>query len=184
MNSIWPEMWYKWLQAKSAKRKAKTKKLILAFSFSLFALVRPASAQQTDTLTGFGFDIHCFQTQKFSPDSARADIYIAVPYTRLKFLNAGEKYVADYEVHVSVFDKRTDSLVRSRVQPLTVMLLTSEWDKLQELDLTRADASQYPFTLAQGSEYEVKIEIKDLTTLKEMRLSRTFKVLSFPPSTP
>jgi len=132
-----------------------------------------------DSLPGFQFDILSFQTQKFSPDSARVDIFVAVPYSWLLFLNATEKYVADYEVTVTVYEK-TGNIVRKKVQPLSVILATAEWEKLHELDLTRADASQYSFTLKQGEGYEVRIEIKDLTTTKHLYSSRDFTVLKFP----
>ena len=131
----------------------------------------------------FQYDILSFQTKTFSPDSARVDIYVAVPYSWLLFLNATEKYVADYDVNVSIYEKTIDTAIRRRKQTLTVMLATGEWEKLQELDLTRADASQYSFTLKQGAEYELKIQIRDLTTHKELTASKTFSVLSFPTAT-
>ncbi|MFI5264132.1 MAG: hypothetical protein ACHQM6_06425, partial [Candidatus Kapaibacterium sp.] len=136
-------------------------------------------AQQKDTLPSFQFDILSFETSAFSPDSARVDLFVAVPYSWLIFLNATEKYVADYEVKVTVFEK-TGNIARSKVQPLSVTLATAEWEKLRELDLTRADASQYSFTLKQGGEYDARIEIKDLTTHKELSATRNFAVLSFP----
>src|SRR5579872_1971768 len=97
-----------------------------------------AQYKTTDTLPSFQFDVLSFQTAKFSPDSARVDVFVAVPYSWLMFLNATEKYVADYEVKVTISEKPTDSLVRSRVQPLSVTLATAEWEKLHELDMTRA----------------------------------------------
>ena len=98
------------------------------------------------------------------------------------FLNADEKYVADYEVTLSITEKGMDSIIRRRVQPLTALLATAEWEKLHELDLTRADASQYSFTLKQGGEYSLRIDVKDLTSHKDLTASRDFRVLTFPTS--
>lgn len=86
----------------------------------------------------------------------------------------------NYDVQVSIFDKAADSIVRKHTQSLTVTLATAEWEKLRELDLTRADASQYSFLLKQAGEYELRIEIKDLTTHKELNSAKQFKVISFP----
>ncbi len=158
--------------------------LILLFSFSIyFSFLLSSPAQDKPTTPEFQFDILSFQTKTFSLDSARVDTYVAVPFSWLMFLNADDKYVADYEVTVSITELKTDSIIRKRSQPLTVILGTSEWEKLHELDLTRADASQYSFILKQGADYEARIEIKDLSTHKEMASSSRFTVLSFPPTT-
>src|SRR2546421_6968643 len=86
--------------------------IVLFFSSSL-------QAQSAEKPADFQFEILCFQTQKFSADSARADIYIAVPYSWLLFLNAGEKYVADYEVSLTVSEKNDNSVIRTTMQPIT-----------------------------------------------------------------
>ncbi|MDP4237366.1 MAG: GWxTD domain-containing protein [Bacteroidota bacterium] len=155
---------------------------LLCFLFCLPATF--AQEREKEKLPEFQFDILSFQTSKYSADSARVDIYVAVPYSWLLFLNAGEKYVADYQVTLSIFSKGIDSAISRRVQPLTAIVPLAEWEKLHELDLTRADASQYPFVLKQGGEYELKIAIMDLTTHKEMTDSKPFTVLSFAPTTP
>jgi GWxTD domain-containing protein len=151
---------------------------LLAISF----LTSFAFAQEKDSVSGFQFDVLSFQTQKFSSDSARIDMYVAVPYSWLMFLNATEKYVADYEVNLSIYNRANDSLVRTMTQALSVILATTEMEKLHELDLTRADASQYSYILQQGGDYEVRITIKDLTTHKELSASKYFSVLKFPQS--
>ena len=169
--------------SKKMKRLSAVSCRLLAFLVCLtFCQVSKAQDTGRDTLPGFQFDILSFQTSSFSADSARVDVFVAVPYSWLMFLNATEKYVADYEVTVTIFEK-TGSTVRSRLQPLSATLATAEWEKLHELDLTRADASQYSFTLKQGSEYNARIEIKDLSTHKELIASRSFTVLKFPRDT-
>lgn len=149
-----------------------------------FSFLSSSFAQETEKTPDFQFDILSFQTSKFSSDSARADIYVAVPYSWLSFLNAGEKFVADYEVSLSIMEKGMDSAIRHRIQPLTALIATAEWEKLHELDLTRADASQYPFILRQGAEYEMRINIKDLSNHKELSATKVFTVLSFPAAAP
>jgi len=156
------------------------------FFFCYFFLVNASSSfsQEQEKSRDFEFDILSFQTKTFSVDSARVDIYVAVPYSWLTFLNATEKYVADYQVNVGIYERPADTIIRKREQALTVMLATGEWEKLQELDLTRADASQYSFTLKQGGIYEVRIEIMDLTTHKNLKAIKQFDVLAFSPSSP
>ena len=124
-------------------------------------------------------DILSFATPKLSPDSARTDIYIAVPFSWLNFLNAGEKYVADYSVKLTLSPKGIANEVHNREQSSSVVLATAEWEKLQELDLTRADASQYSFTLKQGAVYNVHITIRDLSSHKLISDDRDFTVSTF-----
>jgi GWxTD domain-containing protein len=150
-------------------------------SFILFASSN-SIAQEADTVSHFQFDVLSFQTRNFSSDSARVDVYVAVPYSWLEFLNATEKYVADYKVSVSLFEKQADSIIRKREQELTVTVPTEEWEKLKELDLTRADASQYSFMVHQGVGYEVRISINDLSTHKELTAKKDFTTLTFPVS--
>ncbi len=185
MSSIWSEMLLRNpLEQETCPSHTKTFFVFcLLFYFSLIRSVL-AQEQSLSTASEFQFDILSFQTNALASDSARVDIYVAVPYSRLMFLNAVEKYVADYEVNVSIFEKSTDSLIRTRTQELTVILGISEWEKLHELDLTRADASQYPFYLKQGGTYEVRIDLKDLTTHKALTASKQFTVLSFPAVAP
>src|SRR5579872_1514271 len=79
--------------------------------FVFFIFVSSAVfSQEQEKPREFQFDILSFQTRQFSPDSARVDIYVAVPYSWLMFLNATEKYVADYEASVRIYEKATDSL--------------------------------------------------------------------------
>ncbi len=179
-------------KVKNQKSKVKIKHPVLTFDFALltcfsllfyFTLCSISFAQEQEKPVDFQFDILSFQTSKFSQDSARVDIYVAVPYSWLMFLNAGEKYVADYEVTLSLTEKGIDSAIRHRRQPLTVLLATAEWEKLHELDLTRADASQYSFFLKQGGEYSLRINIKDLSSHKDITETRDFQVLKFPTST-
>jgi GWxTD domain-containing protein len=173
------------LKAKSLKFKVKGlqwRVIVLLLAVKCLLLTSsPAAAgsHSVDSLADFEFDVLSFKTKNISSDSARVDIYVAVPYSWLEFLNATDKYVADYQVSVSIYDLLADSNIRKRQQDLTVTIPTAEWDKLHELDLTRADASQTPFFLKQGESYEVRIDIKDLTTRKELHASRTFRVLSF-----
>jgi GWxTD domain-containing protein len=128
----------------------------------------------------FRFEAVAFQTKTFSPDSARVDLYAAVPYSLLTFLNAVERYVADYSLTLSIIDVTADSIVRDRKQDMSVAISKSEWEKLEELNITRADASQFSFTLAQGREYTVSITVRDWSTKRQLVQTKTFTVRRFP----
>lgn len=129
----------------------------------------------------FRFDVVSFQTKTFSTDSARVDIYAAVPYSLLTFLNAVERYVADYSLTLTITDVTADTAIRSRKQEMSVTLPKSEWEKLEELNITRADASQFSFMLAQGKEYRLSITIRDIATKHDYVKNKTFTVRRFPP---
>jgi GWxTD domain-containing protein len=154
--------------------------LLICSILSIFAAESPAQEKDSLIIPGFQFDVLTFGTKNLSSDSARVDVFVAVPYSWLFFLNATEKYVADYEVTISISQKKTDSILYSKHQELTATIAESDWEKLHELDMTRADASQYSFILKQDLEYEVKILIKDLTTHKEQSASKYFTVVKFP----
>ena len=182
MSLIWSEMRsYNFIQKARTQLHRKGVCLFILFFISFLSLPSSfAQEQEQEKQPEFQFDILSFQTPKFSQDSARIDVYVAVPYSWLKFLNAEEKYVADYEVTLSITERGYDSIIRRRTQSLTALIATAEWDKLHELDLTRADASQYSFTLRQSGEYFLRIDIKDLTSHKTQTSSRDFQVVKFP----
>jgi GWxTD domain-containing protein len=104
-------------------------------------------------------------------DSVRTDIYIAVPYSFLLFQNAVDKYIADYQVILEVRDPVTDSTVIRRQQSNSVVLPTTVWEKLKELDESRADASQVSLHLAAGKSYKIKIRVHDRTKNSELEQS-------------
>lgn len=112
-------------------------------------------------------------------DSVRTDIYIAVPYSFLLFQNAVDKYIADYRVVLEVRDVSRDSVVIRRQQENSVILPTTVWEKLKELDETRADASQISLHLAAGTSYKIRIRIHDRTKNSELSQNLQITTRSF-----
>lgn len=144
----------------------------------LVVLLTALSARAVDET--FRFDVVTFQTRAFSPDSARVDIYAAIPYSLLNFLDVGERHSATYALTLRITDVATDSVIRERKQEMTVSLTQSEWDKLKELKIIRADASQFSFTLAQGKEISVSISVQQWSLKQNLSSTKKLTVRRFP----
>jgi GWxTD domain-containing protein len=110
----------------------------------------------------FSQDILFFKPEAQHPDSVRTDVFVAVPYSNLSFLNAGDRYVADYGVIIQVMDAQTDALVLDRYQEHSVTESIEMREKRVELDQERANATQYSFELAGDKSYNVRISLRDL----------------------
>lgn len=156
--------------------------------FSLSALAWSVTAHaQTVGISGavafpersFDHEILFFQTEPFSPDSLRTDVFVALPYQKLSFINAGDKYVADYSVIVQVTDVTDNRLVVDRYQEHTVTEAVSMREKRVSLNQERANATQYNLILAQAREYEVRISTRDLTVNSSADTIVTIKTPSF-----
>jgi GWxTD domain-containing protein len=153
---------------------------LLAFLFFADSLC----AQDSVSISSFSYETLCFQTNPFSRDSVRVDVYTAVPYSILKFVNAGDKYVADYSIDIRITGTNDDSASSSNISQKSVLLPQAEWEKLHELDITRADASQHTFVLHQGREYDIFISIHDLSSRRQFTQRGHFKTQVFLPGAP
>lgn len=151
------------------------KLLVLIFC----ALALRAAADETDSVKHFSFEALSFETQPFSRDSARVDIYVAVPYSILKFLNAVDKYVADYSVNIVVTSSAPDTSSHTIDDTRTIVLSSSEMEKLDELQLERANASQHTIFLRQGTNYTIRITVQDISTKRRYSEHGTFMTKTF-----
>ena len=126
--------------------------------------IAEAYAQNTRTAERyFTQDILFFKPEGEHRDSVRTDVFVAIPFGNLSFLNAGDRYVADYGVIVQVIDAQTDALLLDRYQEHTVTESIEMREKRVELDQERANATQYSFQLAPDKHYDVRISVRDLT---------------------
>lgn len=147
-----------------------------------FLFVQSSLAQEADsTLPHFSYETLSFQTEPFSTDSARVDVYVAVPYGLLKFLYAVDKYVADYTVQITITPTSGDSGLYSGIDTKTILLSTAEKEKISELKLERANASQHTFVLHQGTSYNILITVRDLSTKRQFNERGTFMTKTFSP---
>lgn len=147
-----------------------------------FLFVQSSLAQEADsTLPHFSYETLSFQTEPFSTDSARVDVYVAVPYGLLKFLYAVDKYVADYTVQITITPSSGDSGLYSGLDTKTILLSTAEKEKISELKLERANASQHTFVLHQGTSYNILITVRDLSTKRQFTERGTFMTKTFSP---
>lgn len=145
-----------------------------------FFFVQSSLAQEADSsLPHFSYETLSFQTEPFSIDSTRVDIYVAVPYGLLKFLYAVDKYVADYTVQITITPSSGDSGLFSGIDTKTILLTTSEKEKISELKLERANASQHTFILRQGTNYSITITVRDLSTKRQFTERGTFTTKKF-----
>jgi GWxTD domain-containing protein len=154
---------------------------IVGFILCLF-FVQSSFAQEADSsLPHFSYETLSFQTEPFSADSVRVDVYVAVPYGLLKFLYAVDKYVADYTVQITITPSSGDSGLHSGIDTKTILLSTAEKEKISELKLERANASQHMFILRQGASYNILITVRDLSTKRQFTERGTFMTKTFSP---
>lgn len=135
---------------------------ILALSVSS-VLAQPRGSRLRASDRYFTHEVLFFQLDPLSTDSTRTDVFVAIPFNNLSFLNAGDRYVADYGVIVQATDIETEHLVIDRYQEHSVTETFSSREKRVELDQGRAHLSQYNLTLAQGKKYDLRISVRDLT---------------------
>src|SRR5436190_14383337 len=91
MSSILPEMLLnKALKIFFGDRRSNF--LLILFLLVSFISLPSAFCQDEEKKSDFQFEVLSFQTSRFTLDSARADIYVSVPYSWIMFLNAGDKY--------------------------------------------------------------------------------------------
>src|SRR6188768_3514454 len=96
-----------------------------------FLYVQSSFAQVADSsLPHFSYETLSFQTEPFSTDSTRVDVYVAVPYGLLKFLYAVDKYVSDYTVQITITPSSGDSGLYSGLDSKTIILSTEEKEKI------------------------------------------------------
>ncbi|HEY6172173.1 MAG TPA: GWxTD domain-containing protein [Candidatus Kapabacteria bacterium] len=156
-------------------------RLVVGFILCLF-YVQSSIAQVADSsLPHFSYETLSFQTEPFSTDSTRVDVYVAVPYGLLKFLYAVDKYVADYTVQITITPSSGDSGLYSGIDSKTILLSTAEKEKISELKLERANASQHTFILHQGMNYNILITVRDLSTKRQFTERGTFTTKTFSP---
>jgi GWxTD domain-containing protein len=106
--------------------------------------------------------------EPFSADSARADIYLAMPFGALSFLYEQEKYAADYGIIVQISDPETGVMLLDKYQTKRVIESPQQRDKRVGLSDERADATQIPLTLKQGETYDIHITARDLNSKHEI----------------
>jgi GWxTD domain-containing protein len=117
-----------------------------------------------------------FANESFSQDSARVDLYIAIPYSELNLIRIGEKYVAEYSLKVSITSIPNGDTIIHNSEERSVVVEANEWDRVRELGLERADAMQYRLTLGQGNTYTVNVIIRDNISGKHQSNTQLFHV--------
>ena len=152
------------------------------FVFGLFLLANHSFAQEGVHQQRFQYELVSIKSPNNS-DSVRTDIYVAVPYSFLFFQNAVDSYVADYIVTINITDPTTQATVFTKKQENSVVLATTVWEKLKELDESRADASQYSVRLLAGHNYHIEIKINDIAKKNELLTDTLWRTRIFMPPT-
>ncbi len=150
----------------------------IIFALAAIVCARSARAQEEIREQRFRYELISLKSPN-SIDSVRTDIYVAVPYSFLFFQNAVDRYIADYTVTIEIKDPLSESVVYSKTQENSVSLPTTVWEKLKELDQTRADASQYSVRLLGGHNYHIQIRINDLTKKNALLSDTIWRTRSF-----
>lgn len=142
-------------------------------------LAQPGRPSDRSAEKFFSQDILFFRTEPANPDSVRTDVFIAIPYDNLSFLNAGDRYVADYGVVIQVSDAQTNTFIFDKYQEHSVSESVSMREKRVELDQGKKNATQYTFALGADKSYDVRISLRDLTANVTSDTTITVRTPSF-----
>lgn len=99
----------------------------------------------------------------FAPDThnTRLDIYIQIPFSKIKFIKAGDQFRADYNVSVSVYDENRLKLITEKSW--------SEKVQLADFSLTNSKVNynlSLKSFLLKPAKYVVRINIEDMESRK------------------
>ncbi|HEY3875385.1 MAG TPA: GWxTD domain-containing protein [Candidatus Kapabacteria bacterium] len=140
--------------------------VLLMFGPSLHAQLRGAAPQQMEMpmkVPRAAMDLLAFEGNP--PDSSRADLYLAMPFSALDFQFAVDNYVADYSVDVRVV--AGDRMVMDRYETYNVLETIEAYrDRIARGD-KHADAEQISLMLPADSLYRFQVAIVDLSTKHE-----------------
>ena len=126
--------------------------------------------QQPDLPT-FNCDLLTYATD--SPDTARLDFYLQMPYEMLSFSKEGETFRAEYEVSVVISDG-----AEKTVSEKTWLETISTKNYNESVSNHKGKISQRSFFLRSGK-YIVKAQVEDLDTKKTARVERAVEVKNF-----
>ncbi len=99
----------------------------------------------------------------FAPDtqSTRLDIYIQIPFSKIKFIKSGDNFRADYNVSVSVYDENRLKLITEKSW--------SEKVQLADFSLTSSKVNynlSLKSFLLKPAKYVIRINIEDMESRK------------------
>lgn len=145
---------------------------ILVFTVGINAQPDQGKPQDYSREPVFYFDIYNF----YSGDSAntKVDFFLQLPFEKLSFIKAGEKFRAEYSVSVTVNDENKLKLITEK----------SWTEKIELMDFNKTNSksdynlSARSFKLAPGK-YYFTILVEDLDSRKEYRAEAEVPVRTF-----
>ncbi|MBK7266364.1 MAG: GWxTD domain-containing protein [Ignavibacteriales bacterium] len=145
---------------------------IILFTVGINAQPDQGKPQDYSREPVFYFDIYNF----YSGDSAntKVDFFLQLPFEKLSFIKAGEKFRAEYSVSVTVNDENKLKLITEK----------SWTEKIELLDFNKTNSksdynlSARSFKLAPGK-YYFTILVEDLDSRKEYRAEAEVPVRTF-----
>ncbi len=120
----------------------------------------------------FYFDIYNF----YSGDSSqtRVDFFLQLPFDKLSFVKAGEKFRAEYAVSITVKDENKLNLITEKQWTEKIELI----DYQKTISKSDYNLSSRSFKLAPGK-YNFVILVEDLDSRKEYRAEVEFQARTF-----
>jgi len=146
--------------------------LVILFNAAVFTQPETGRPNEAGREPVFFFDIYNF----YSGDSTqtRVDFFLQVPFDKLSFIKAGEKFKAEYSISITINDENKLSLITEK----------SWTEKIELIDFQKTNSksdynlSARSFKLAPGK-YYFTILVEDLDSRKEYRAEVEFPVRTF-----
>ncbi|MDP4199401.1 MAG: GWxTD domain-containing protein [Bacteroidota bacterium] len=131
------------------------------------------------------FDILSFAPlPAVGPDTVRADLYFAVPYSAMEFLRNGSNYVARYSINLTIVDSASGITVLDRFMSYDVREPSVEHESRIEAGQSRADAEQISLPLPAGAAFRIHLIFRDLNSRHERDTVFPFVTKAFRNSKP
>ncbi|MBX7154316.1 MAG: GWxTD domain-containing protein [Bacteriodetes bacterium] len=109
-----------------------------------------------------------------TPDSARVDVYAAMPFQLLQFVSANNKLGAKYNLQITLRDSTGNKVTERKIERKVV-----ETDyEVSRGSTGRADVTQTIFNALPGS-YRVEVFVTDIINNREFSASRRFTVPAY-----
>ncbi|NUN07722.1 MAG: GWxTD domain-containing protein [Ignavibacteriaceae bacterium] len=152
--------------------------MIYYFLFFILCVFYPLTQSQTKLYPGksdffyspnFYTDIICLKGS--SPSETKVDIFVQVPFDRVKFLKTNKTFQAEYSITVSVYDSTKTKLITERTW--NEKIETGDYN--QSVSRNNYNLSLRTFSLRPG-DYHFKVAVEDKDTRKKYTAEMSYEI--------